>query len=225
MGACGGCAGCWPASGGCGGYARWRQAQSARWVPAPAALAGCCGLCGPIRCRCHPTLSPQPLGLSPFVGHCRYGWSHCFGCLHCADCWRCLRHSCTPALGSLGVDCRGAGAAGTGKGKPWAMARPPGAAKGPACPGQRRRWSRHDHGGTGRPCLRREGVMSRAYPTPPPTLGQDKEVPCLGPVGPFGMIATDCEFLLRMGGGIGQLSVTPSNLLFHPAEIVGLSPL
>lgn len=89
--------------------------------------------------------------------------------LHCADCWRCPHHSCTPALGSLGAGCRGVGAVGTGKGKPWAKVRPLGAAKGPACPGQRRHWNHRDHGGTSWPCLWREGEgqMSWVYPMPP----------------------------------------------------------
>lgn len=78
---CDGCAGCWPASGGCGGCARWWQGPSARWARVPEAPAGCCGSCGPTRCRCHPTLSPRPSGLSPSAGRCRCGWSHCSGCL------------------------------------------------------------------------------------------------------------------------------------------------
>lgn len=89
--------------------------------------------------------------------------------LHCADCWRCLHRSCTPALGSLGEGCRGAEVADTGKGKPWAKGRPRGVAKGPACPGQRHRWSHRDRGGTGWPCLWRagEGQMSWYSSMPP----------------------------------------------------------
>lgn len=81
MGACGGCAGCWPLSGGCGGCARWQQAPSAHWALFPVDPAGCCGMCGPTRCRCLLTSSLPPSGPSPSSGHCRYGWSHCSGYL------------------------------------------------------------------------------------------------------------------------------------------------
>ena len=96
--------------------------------------------------------------------------------LHCADCWRCPHHSCTPALGSLGAGCRGVGAVGTGKGKPWAKVRPLGAAKGPACPGQRRHWNHRDHGGTSWPCLWRRGPDELGLSHAPTPLGQERSL-------------------------------------------------
>lgn len=140
--------------------------------------------------------------------------------LHCADCWRCPRHSCTPALGSLGADCRGVGAADTGKGKPWAKEPPLGAAEGPECPGQRHRWSRHDREGRGWPCLWSGGERGKLglFHVPAPVVC--RQVPSLGQVGAFGKTATAVA-VSHQRKGRQEIFHSFSSPLPHPPEVVG----